>query len=80
MLIISRKKNEGLVINGNIDITVIDIQGDKIRIGIDAPDEIKIVRKELLETEDINREAAQIKVKPDVNKLKEIENILKHKK
>ena len=80
MLIISRKKTEGVVINENIEITVIDIQGDRIRIGIDAPSEVKIVRKELLETEDINREAAKIKIKPDINKLKEIEDILRHKK
>ena len=80
MLIISRKKAEGVVINANIEITVIDIQGDRIRIGIEAPSEVKIVRKELLETEDINREAAKIKIKPDINKLKEIEDILRHKK
>jgi len=80
MLIISRKKNEGVVINGNTEITIIDIQGDKVRIGIDAPAEVKIVRKELLETEDINRQAAGIKVKPDANKLKAIEDILKKKK
>ena len=76
MLIISRKKNEGLVINENTEITVIDIQGDKVRIGIEAPDAVKIVRKELLETEDINREAARIEIKPDMKKLKAIENIL----
>ena len=80
MLIISRKKNEGIVINENTEITVIDIQGDRVRIGIEAPGEVKIVRKELLETEDINREAALIKIKPDVKKLKEIEDILRHKK
>lgn len=80
MLILSRKKNEGLVINENTEITVIDIQGDKVRIGIDAPDFVKIVRKELLETEDLNREAALIKTKPDVKKLKELEDILRKKK
>ena len=80
MLIISRKKNEGVSVNGNIDITIVDIQGDKVRIGIEAPSEVKIVRNELLETENINREAAQSKVKPDVKKLKAIEDILKNKK
>ena len=80
MLIISRKKNEGVVINGNTEITIIDIQGDKVRLGIEAPAEVKIVRKELLETENINRESAQAKIKPDVKKLKELENILRHKK
>ena len=80
MLIISRKKNEGIIINENTEITVIDIQGDRVRIGIAAPSEVKIVRKELLETEDINRESAQTKIKPDVNKLRELENILRKKK
>ena len=80
MLIISRKKNEGIVINENTELTVIDIQGDKVRLGIEAPSAVKIIRKELLETEDINREAAQVKAKPDVKKLKELEDILRHKK
>jgi carbon storage regulator len=72
MLIISRKKNEGVIINENIILTVIDVQGDKVRIGIDAPDSIKIIRKELLDTEKSNREAAQIQNKPDMKKLKDI--------
>ena len=80
MLIISRKKTESLIIGGNIEITVIDIQGDRVRIGIEAPGDIKIVRKELLETEDVNREAAGIKVKPDFGRLKEIGNKLKRSK
>ena len=80
MLIISRKKNEGIVIDKNTEIIILDIQGDKVRIGIEAPGEIKIVRKELLETEDFNRESAFSKVKPDVKKLKELEDILRHKK
>lgn len=72
MLIISRKKNEGIIINENIELTIIDIQGDKVRIGIDAPNSVKIVRKELLETANINKEAAGIQNKPDVKKLKDI--------
>ncbi|MCL2775320.1 MAG: carbon storage regulator CsrA [Oscillospiraceae bacterium] len=74
MLIISRKRNEGIIINENIELTVIDIQGDKVRIGLDAPTSVKIVRKELLETEKLNKEAAQIQSKPDVKKLKDILN------
>ena len=80
MLIISRKKNEGLVINGNTEITIIDIQGDKVRLGIEAPNEVKIIRKELLETEALNRESARAEVKPDVKRLKELEDILRNKK
>ena len=72
MLIISRKRNEGVIINENIELTIVDIQGDKVRIGIDAPSSVKIVRKELLETANLNKEAAGIQSKPDVKKLKDI--------
>jgi len=72
MLIISRKKNEGIIINGDIILTVADVQGDKVRIGIDAPESIKIMRKELLDTEKANKEAAQVSNKPDIKKLKDI--------
>ena len=72
MLIISRKKNEGIIINGDIVVTVADVQGDKVRIGIDAPETIKIMRKELLDTERANKEAAQVSSKPDIRKLKDI--------
>ena len=72
MLIISRKKNEGIIINGDIILTVADVQGDKVRIGIDAPEHVKIMRKELLDTEKSNKEAAQMQSKPDVKKLKDI--------
>jgi len=72
MLIISRKKNEGIIINENIVLTIADVQGDKVRIGIDAPDSVKIMRKELLDTEKSNKEAAQVQNKPDMKKLKDI--------
>ena len=77
MLIISRKKNEGIIINQDTEVTVIDIQGDKVRIGIEAPESVKIIRRELLETENLNRESARIGIKPDIIKLKKLEDILK---
>ena len=76
MLIISRKKNEGIIINENIILTIADLQGDKVRIGIDAPESVKIMRKELLDTEKSNKEAALSQSKPDIKKLR---NILKNK-
>lgn len=47
MLVLSRKKNESIVIDGNVVITVIDIRGDKVRIGIEAPREIPVHRQEI---------------------------------
>ncbi len=47
MLVLSRKKNESIVINDNIVVTVVDIRGDKVRLGFDAPKEIPIHRREV---------------------------------
>lgn len=47
MLTLSRKKNESVVINNNIEVTVLDVKGDQIKIGISAPKEVPIYRKEI---------------------------------
>ena len=47
MLVLSRKKNESIIINDNITVTVIEIRGDKVRLGIEAPDHIRVLRSEL---------------------------------
>lgn len=47
MLALARKKGESLVINNNIEITVLDIRGDQIKIGIMAPKEVPVYRKEV---------------------------------
>lgn len=49
MLVLSRKKNESIVIDGQIVITVIEIRGDKVRLGIEAPREVPIHREEVYE-------------------------------
>ena len=49
MLVLSRKKNEYIIIGENIKITVLDCKDDRVSIGIDAPREINIIRGELLE-------------------------------
>ena len=47
MLALTRKKGEALVINNNIEITVLEIRGDRIKIGISAPKDVPIYRKEV---------------------------------
>ena len=47
MLVLSRKKNESIVINDDISIVVVEIRGDKVRLGVDAPKEIPVHRREV---------------------------------
>jgi carbon storage regulator len=47
MLVLSRKKNEKIIINESIVITVVDVRGDRVRIGIEAPRDIPIHREEI---------------------------------
>lgn len=47
MLALTRKKGESLIVNNNIEITVLDVRGDQIKIGIQAPKNIPIYRKEV---------------------------------
>lgn len=54
MLILTRKKNESIIIDGKIEVKIMEIEDGKIRIGIEAPREIEILRKELYE--EIERE------------------------
>src|SRR3989344_811240 len=47
MLVLSRKKNESIVINDDIIIVVVEIRGDKVRLGIEAPKEVPVHRREI---------------------------------
>ena len=49
MLVLSRKKNECIIIDDNIVITVVEVRGDKVRLGIEAPQEVPIHRSEIYE-------------------------------
>ena len=62
MLVLSRKRDERIVIGDNIVITVVDIRGDKVRLGIQAPTEIPVHRQEVYEAiQRENRKATQLK-------------------
>ena len=59
MLALSRKKNEALVINNDIEITVLEVKGDQVKIGITAPKEVPVYRKEVyLQIQEANKAAA----------------------
>ena len=49
MLVLSRKKNESIVINDDITIVVIEIRGDKVRLGVEAPKEVPVHRREVFD-------------------------------
>jgi carbon storage regulator len=49
MLVLSRKRDERIVIGDNIVITVVEVRGDKVRLGIEAPAEVPVHRQEVLE-------------------------------
>ena len=56
MLVLSRKKNESIVINDDITIVVVEIRGDKVRLGVEAPKEVPVHRREVFDA--IRRDAA----------------------
>jgi carbon storage regulator len=47
MLVLSRQRDESIVINDNVVVTIVDIRGDKVRLGIEAPQEIPVHRREV---------------------------------
>jgi carbon storage regulator len=49
MLVLSRKKNESIVINNDITVVVVEIRGDKVRLGIEAPKEVPVHRREVFD-------------------------------
>jgi len=61
MLALSRRKNEALVIDNNIEITILEIKGDQVKIGIQAPKNVSIYRKEIYaEIQEANKESMNV--------------------
>jgi carbon storage regulator len=58
MLVLTRKSDESIKIGENVTITIVDISGGKVKIGVDAPKEIRVIRSEVYETEKLNSAAA----------------------
>ena len=59
MLALSRKKNEAIIINNNIEITILEVKGDQVKVGITAPKEVPVYRKEVyVQIKQMNEAAA----------------------
>ncbi len=73
MLVLSRQRNESIVIGDNIIITIVDVRGDKVRLGVQAPTEIPVHRREVYEAimrqneRAAAREAQNAATPPDVS-------------
>ena len=65
MLVLSRKKNESIVINNDITIVVVEIRGDKVRLGVEAPKEIPVHRREVYDAIKRNAEQANSSSEPE---------------
>ena len=57
MLVLSRQKDESIMIGDNVEITIVDVRGDKVRLGINAPKEIPVHRREVFDA--IQREKSE---------------------
>ena len=71
MLALSRKKNGAPVINNNVEITILEIKGEQVKLGISAPREVPVYRKEVyVQIQDANKEAG------DVGGMEALKNLL----
>ncbi len=61
MLALSRKKGEAIVVNNNVEITILEVKGDQVKIGVSAPKEVPVYRKEVyLQIQEANKEATDV--------------------
>lgn len=71
MLALSRKKNEAIIVNNNIEITILEVKGDQVKIGIAAPKEVPIYRKEVyVQIQESNKAAT------DISGIEALQNLL----
>lgn len=70
VLALSRKKGESIIINNNIEVTILEIKGDQIKIGIDAPKSVPIYRKEIYgQIKEENKNSGNIQEREAMKKL-----------
>lgn len=68
MLILSRKKNESIIIDNTIEISIVEVKGDSVKLGITAPGDVKIYRQEVFEAIQAENKAAARSVLPELPK------------
>ncbi|MDR0904043.1 MAG: carbon storage regulator [Ruminococcus sp.] len=66
MLIISRKKDESILVGDNVKITVIETGDGRVKIGVDAPREVRVIRAEIAQMGEFNRSATSSKLSAEV--------------
>jgi carbon storage regulator len=76
MLVLTRKSNESIKVGDEITITVVEVKGNSVRIGISAPDNMRIYRKELHDR--ISREN-RLAISTDIDQLDKIDRVLRRK-
>lgn len=69
MLVVTRKIDESLIIAENIEITILDISKDRVKLGISAPRDVQIIRNELIAAQNANRESSEAVSKDVINAL-----------
>ena len=61
MLALSRKRGEAIIVNNNVEITVLEVKGDQVKIGITAPKDVPVYRKEVyMQIQEANKEAVNV--------------------
>ncbi len=78
MLVITRRQGEAVVIGQDIEVIVSEVSGDKVKLCIDAPREISIMRKELLETGNMNKEAVDTTSSSGLEQFKNMAKVMKN--
>jgi carbon storage regulator len=69
MLILTRKKGQSIIINNNIEIVITAVDGDQVKVGINAPQDVSVLRKEVYQAvQDSNKEAMQTNVDLEILK------------
>lgn len=69
MLVVTRKTEESVIIAENIEVTILDVSKDRVKIGITAPKDIRIIRNELLDTQEINEDSSKVPTRETLESL-----------